>query len=96
MPEQAPRGECAVSSGRSGWQVERVELDTGCAGADARAAGKIDEACVFVFGVDDLHVDADVQGAERFELAGERLAAAGTADDDRVEVVARPPVPHHQ
>ena len=83
-----------IRSARAPWlaagrEVERVERDG--VGAGERQVGAVDglaEALVFVFGVDDEHLHALVEQAERFEFGEVAFAGAGAGEDDAVVVVA--------
>ena len=101
MQEQRAAGQRVARRGVSpaahgDRQVERVEVHPGCAGGDHGAADGVGEAGVFVFGVDDVGLDAAVQRAQQLEFDQVGLARPGPAEDDGVVVVAGEPVPEHQ
>ncbi len=68
----------------------------GRAELQVQAADGVGEAVVFVFRVDDQHVDPAVQRAERFEFGEVTFAGSGTGQDDGVVVVLGEPVPQQQ
>jgi hypothetical protein len=51
------------------------------------AADTLGQAAVLVFGVDDRHLDAGVQRAQRLELGEVALPRPRAGEDDRVVVV---------